>query len=123
MYSLAAISDYPARKSGEFESDALANLLLALAEAWEELANSLASGAEPKKLPELTKLLEQQEIADLPDSIDDDLHADRSAGGTTNASLYLHLRNSVNLTFRIRELIGRMLRAAPPPATLHIHRG
>jgi uncharacterized membrane protein YccC len=114
MYALAAISDYPARKAGKFESDALTKIFLALAEAWEELANSLESGSTPNRLSELTKLLEQQEIAISPDSTGDDRQTDQSAGGTTGASLYLHLRNSVNLTLRIRELIVRLLRSGTP---------
>jgi uncharacterized membrane protein YccC len=116
LYALAAISDYPARKAGEFESDVLANLLLALAEAWEGLANSLDSGSTPKKLSELPKLLEQQEIAVSPDSTEADLPGDLDADATTGPSLYLHLRNAVNLTLRIRELIARLLRAAPARA-------
>jgi uncharacterized membrane protein YccC len=113
MYSLAAISDYPARESGEFGSDALANLLLGLAEAWEELANSLTSGSPPKKLSDLPILLEHEETAASVESAEYKLPADPGAAAAAGPSLYLHLRNAVNLTLRIRELILRVRRSAP----------
>jgi uncharacterized membrane protein YccC len=115
MYALAAISDYPTRKSGQFESAAVAGLILALAQSWDELANSLVAGVEPKKLPDLAHLLEQYELAVSPRSTDDSPTADLATGdpAAPSLSLHYHVRNSVNLTLRAREVIVRLLRAAP----------
>ncbi len=109
LHALAAITDYSARKTGEFESDALAGLFLALAESWEALASSLTTGTEPGKLPDLPTILEQQERFEHRETMDDQ----NPSGSRSNGSLYYHLRNSVNLTLRTREVITRLLRAAP----------
>lgn len=115
LHALAAISDYAARKSTRFESDPLAGLCLALAESWEELANGLLAGTEPRKLRDLPKLLEQYELALLPDSTDDNPTPGpmtASSQGAPALSLYYHVRNTVNLTLRTREAIVRLLRGA-----------
>jgi len=117
LHALAALSDYPTREWVNQEWVALAGLFQALAEAWEELANCLLVGREPKQLSDLPILLEQKRFA-VSAVPDDGTPPPETAAGfvqdrIAGASLYYHLRNAVDLTLRTREVIVRLLRASP----------
>jgi hypothetical protein len=58
---LAAISDYPTRESVRLESDDLTRLIDALAKALDDLAASLKSGTEPRRLADLSEFSERLE--------------------------------------------------------------
>jgi hypothetical protein len=116
LHALAAISDYPTRKSVQLDSDQLARFLQALAGALDELANSLLAKTEPKRLPDLSILLEQLEST-FPEVFGDRQKLDETPAATaqdrvTGASLFYHLKNAVNLTLATREVIARLIQ--PP---------
>jgi uncharacterized membrane protein YccC len=113
LHALAAISDYPTRKSVRLDSAELVRFFLALAGALDELANSLVAKTEPKRLSNLAILLEQlenavpgasniaQRVSEKPDR--------KEQENPTGATLFHHLKNAVNLTLATREVIGRLI--------------
>lgn len=115
LHALAAISDYRTRKSVQLESKEMAGFFQALAQALEDLANSLVERTEPKRLAELPLFLEQLENAFPPASGDVQNPPESFAGTTPNsvtrASLFYHLKNAVDLTVATREVILRLLRS------------
>ena len=117
LHVLAAISDYPTRKSVRLKSDELAGFFEALAQAMNDLANSLATGTEPKRQSALLELLEQLQSS-LPASSDPRTMPETSFGtaqnGATDAALSYHLKNAVDLTLAAREVIWRLLRSEKP---------
>jgi uncharacterized membrane protein YccC len=112
LHALAAISDYPTRKSIRLESDELIGFYQALAEALDELANSLVTGTEPKRLSDLSMLLEGLE--NLMPSVSSEMQnaAQGRPGSMTGTSLFYHLKNAVDLTLATHEVIARLLRSA-----------
>jgi uncharacterized membrane protein YccC len=115
LHALAAISDYPTRKSVQLDSDQLARFLQALADALDELANSLLAKTEPKRLLDLSILLEQLEST-FPEAFGDAQKLDEIPAATaqdlaTGASLFYHLKNAVNLTMATREVIARLIQS------------
>jgi uncharacterized membrane protein YccC len=113
LHALAAISDYPTRKTVQLDSDELVRFFLALAQALDELANSLVAKTEPKRLSALAVLLEQLEDTVSESSTDAekvyqsrDQKTRESAAGAT---LFYHLKNAVNLTLATREVIARLI--------------
>ena len=110
LHVLAAISDYPTRKSVQLESDELAGFFEALAQAFDDLADSLVTGTTPRRLSDLPVLLEQME-SNLPEPSSDKRTVpsfETEQNGATSTSLIYHLRNAVDLTLAAREVIGRM---------------
>jgi uncharacterized membrane protein YccC len=117
LHALAAISDYPTRRSVPLESDELIGFFQALAEALDNLANSLVTGTEPRRLSDLSTLLEQLEnIQPTAASGGAQNASDTSAGITqtsgAGASFFYHLKNAVDLTLATRETISRLLASA-----------
>jgi uncharacterized membrane protein YccC len=111
LHALAAISDYPTRKSVQLQSDELIGFYQALAQALDDLASSLMTGTEPKRLSDLSILMERLEDI-LPALFGDRQDASQSsAHRMTGASLYYHLKNAVDLTLATREVIARLLRS------------
>jgi uncharacterized membrane protein YccC len=108
LHALAAISDYPTRKSVQLESGELVEFFQALAQALDDLANSLVARSEPRRLSDLSLLLEQLEDILPGGSRSSDKAAENRA---TGASLFYHLKNAVNLTLATREIISRLLRS------------
>ncbi len=112
LHALAAISDYPTRKSIRLESDELIGFYQALAEALDELANSLVTGTEPKRLSDLSILMERLENM-MPSVSSEMQNAPQGRpDSVTGASLFYHLKNAVDLTLATREVIARLLRTA-----------
>jgi uncharacterized membrane protein YccC len=116
LHALAAISDYPTRKSVQLDSGELARFFLALAQALDELANNLVAKTEPKRHSALAILLEQLENTVPGVSIDGqkmsgtpDREAQESA---TGATLFHHLKNAVYLTLATREVIARLIESS-----------
>ena len=113
LHALAAISDYRTRKGVQLESEALADFCEALARAWDSLANGLTNRTQPERLADLSILLEPLESS-FP-AVSQDLQKGRevSAGAgqnsVTGASIFYHLKNAVDLTLGIREVISRLV--------------
>jgi uncharacterized membrane protein YccC len=107
LHALAAISDYPTRKSTQLKSDELNGFYQALAQALDDLANSLVTGAEPKRLSDLSLLLERLE--NMVPSTFSEIQGPQNT--MTGASLFYHLKNAVDLTLTTREVISRLLRS------------
>ena len=83
----------------------------ALAQALDELAKSLVTGTQPKRLSDLSILLERLENM-IPSVFSEMQNATQSRQSvTTGASLFYHLKNAVNLTLATREVIARLLRS------------
>jgi hypothetical protein len=77
----------------------------------DDLANSLVVGTEPKRLSDLSILLERLENM-MPSVFSEMQNATQSRQSTmTGASLFYHLKNAVDLTLATRELISRLLRS------------
>jgi uncharacterized membrane protein YccC len=108
LHALAAISDYPTRKSIQLKSGALVELFQALAQALDDLANSLVARTEPRRLSDLSLLLEQLENIFPGGSRSSNEAAKNRAPGT---SLFYHLKNAVNLTLATREGISRLVKS------------
>ena len=113
LHALAAISDYPTRAAVRLKSDELIQFFQALAESLEDLANSLVNRTEPKRLSDLTALLDGLESL-LPVRFNNREATAESLGETrqesgTSASLFYHLKNAVDLTVALREVISRLL--------------
>jgi uncharacterized membrane protein YccC len=112
LHALAAISDYPTRKSVQLDSGELVRFFLALAQALDELANSLVAKTEPKRLSALAVLLEQLENT-VPGASDSEKifeNPDRETQEiAAGATLFHHLKNAVNLTLATREVIARLI--------------
>jgi uncharacterized membrane protein YccC len=108
LHALAAISDYPTRKSIQLKSGELVELFQALAQALDDLANSLVARTEPRRLSDLSLLLEQLENIFPGGSRSSNEAAKNRAPGT---SLFYHLKNAVNLTLATREGISRLVKS------------
>jgi uncharacterized membrane protein YccC len=108
LHALAAISDYPTRKSVQLASGELVEFFQALAQALDDLANSLVARTEPRRLSDLSLLLEQLDNISPGSSKPSDEAAENRA---TGASLFYHLKNAVNLTLATREVISRLLKS------------
>src|ERR1700722_17829403 len=108
LHALAAISDYPARKSGQLKSDELIGFFQALAQALDDLASSLEERTKPEPLSALSILLEELENS-FPTSAGDRM---KRPGITddkmASTSLFYHLKNAVDLTLSIRQAISRL---------------
>jgi uncharacterized membrane protein YccC len=121
LHALAAISDYLTRKSVQLKSDEVIGFSQTLAQALEDLANSLVNETEPKQLSDLSALLEQLENL-VPAAFDTQNASKTSAETTQNsatgASLFYHLKNAVALTLATREMISRLLRSARRPPSV-----
>jgi uncharacterized membrane protein YccC len=121
LHALAAISDYLTRKSIQLKSDEVIGFSQTLAQALEDLANSLVNETEPKQLSDLSALLEQLENL-VPAAFDTQNASKTSAETTQNsatgASLFYHLKNAVALTLATREMISRLLRSARRPPSV-----
>jgi uncharacterized membrane protein YccC len=122
LHALAAISDYRTRKSVQLDSAELANFLQALARALDDLANSLTTRTDPKRLADLSILLEQWQNSVRGASSDRRDASEPAAGSPENSvtgtTLFYHLKNAVDCTLATREVILRLLRAdrRPPSA-------
>jgi uncharacterized membrane protein YccC len=120
LHALAAVSDYPTRKSVQLEASELIEFFQALAQALDQLANSLVTRTKPRRLLDLSLLLEQLENSFPRGSSDAQKMPENSAeaaeNNATGASLFYHLKNAVNLTLAMREVISRLLSAPPPSA-------
>jgi uncharacterized membrane protein YccC len=112
LHALAAISDYPTRKSIRLESGELARFFQALAQALDELASSLVAGTEPKRLSDLSIFVEHLENTfpglSGPAQIASAAGTGNREDGMTGASLFYHLKNTVDLTLATRETILRL---------------
>jgi uncharacterized membrane protein YccC len=113
LHVLAAISDYRTRREVQPESEALAGFCEALPRAWDSLANSLIKRTEPERLADLSNLLESLEIGSPAASLKS-LQANGISAGAVQtsvagASLNYHLKNAVDLTLAIREVISRLV--------------
>ncbi len=112
LHALAAISDYPTRKSIRFKSEELTGFFQALAQALDDLANSLVNQTEPKRLSKLSILLEQLEntfpAASGKIQKDSETSAGAEQASMTGASLFYHLKNAVELTLATREVVLRL---------------
>jgi uncharacterized membrane protein YccC len=110
LHALAAISDYPTRQSVPFKSDELIGFFQALAQALDDLAHSLVTGTEPKRLSDLSALLEELENIMPAVSSDTQKASETTQNRVAGASLFYHLKNAVDLTLATRETISRLLR-------------
>jgi uncharacterized membrane protein YccC len=121
LHALAAISDYLTRKSVQLDSAELAGFLQALAQALDDLANSLTARTDPKRLVDLSILLEQLQNGLRVVSSDSPNASEPAAGSTENsvtgATLFYHLKNAVDCTLTTREVILRLLRAGRRPSS------
>lgn len=113
LHALAALSDYPTRAAVRLKSDELIQFFQALAESLEDLANSLVNRTEPKPLSNLTALLVGLESL-LPSAVNNREATAESLGETRqesgiSTSLFYHLKNAVDLTVALREVISRLL--------------
>jgi uncharacterized membrane protein YccC len=112
LHALTAISDYRTRKGVQLESEELVVFFEALARAWDNLENSLTNRTEPERLADLSISLEALESGFPKIS-----QAGPVQNNVTGASLYYHLKNAVDLTLAIREVISRLLSSpVPEPA-------
>jgi uncharacterized membrane protein YccC len=115
LHALAALSDYPTRKSVRLPSDKLIDFFQALGQALNDLADSLETGTEPKQLSDLSALLEQLENM-MPAVFSGTQNASGGSGQTKQTSEaealpFYHLKNAVDLTLATREVVSRLLRA------------
>jgi uncharacterized membrane protein YccC len=121
LHALAAISDYLTRKSVQLDSAELAGFLQALAQALDDLANSLTARTDPKRLADLSILLEQLQNGLRVVSSDSPNASEPASGSTENsvtgATLFYHLKNAVDCTLTTREVILRLLRAGRRPSS------
>jgi uncharacterized membrane protein YccC len=110
VHVLAAISDYPTRKSVQLRSDELAGFFEALDQSFDHLAESLVTGKRPGVLSNLSLLLEQMENNLQQPSSDKRTVPSlvSTQNGLSSATLFYHLRNAVDLTLEVREVIARM---------------
>jgi uncharacterized membrane protein YccC len=119
LHALAAISDYRTRKSVQLDSTELAGFLQALAQALDDLAISLTARTDPKRLADLSILLEQLQNSFRGASKDSQNAPEPAAGSTENsvtgATFFYHLKNAVDCTLATREVILRLLRAGRSP--------
>jgi uncharacterized membrane protein YccC len=121
LHALAAISDYLTRESIQLKPDQVIGYAQTLAQALEDLANSLVNETEPRPLSDLSALLEKLE--NLVPPAFDTLNASKTSGETTQnstsgASLFYHLKNAVALTLATREIISRLLRSTSHPPSV-----
>jgi uncharacterized membrane protein YccC len=117
LHALAAISDYLTRRSVPLESDELIGFFQALAEALDDLANSLVTGTEPRRLSDLSKLLERLENIQPAAVSSGARNASATSAGITQTggagpSFFYHLKHAVDLTLATRETISRLLISA-----------
>ncbi|MBV9128772.1 MAG: FUSC family protein [Verrucomicrobia bacterium] len=109
LHVLAAISDYQTRESAQPDSKQLAGFLQALAQALDDLANSLVDGVDPKRLSDLPILLDQLEEIFMGTAKAQNPSAAATMDDSAIAgSLFYHLKNAVDLTLAIREAISRL---------------
>ncbi|MBV9298371.1 MAG: FUSC family protein [Verrucomicrobia bacterium] len=109
LHVLAAISDYQTRESAQPDSKQLAGFLQALAQALDDLANSLLDGVDPKRLSDLPILLEQLEEIFMGTANGQNPSAAATMDDSAiAASLFYHLKNAVDLTLATREAISRL---------------
>jgi uncharacterized membrane protein YccC len=118
LHALAAISDYPTRKSVQLKSDELSGFYQALAQALDELAKSLVTGTAPKRLSDLSILLERLE--NMMPSRFSEIQSPQT--DITGVSLFYHLKNAVDLTLATREVISRLLRSTVPRPSAEIEK-
>jgi uncharacterized membrane protein YccC len=121
LHSLAALSDYPTRGAVRHQSEELIEFFQVLAESLENLAASLVNRTEPKPLSTLTTLLDRLESF-LPSAANDRETGPGSPDETMqesaiSASLFYHLKNAVDLTLKLREVISRLLGFGTPGQT------
>jgi uncharacterized membrane protein YccC len=113
LHALAAISDYPTRKSIQLELGQLGGLFQALAEALDRLAENLASRTEPHSLSELTMILEELEdtFPEASGDVQNESEALQGAALNPATGAFYHLKNAVHLTLAVREVISRLVRS------------
>jgi uncharacterized membrane protein YccC len=120
LHALAAISDYPARESIRLRSGYAAELLLrlvqTLADALEDLANSLEAGTGPGRSQGLSALTD--ELEELVRTASHEAQADTASAvgkklktSDTVAWLFYHLHHISDLTLGAREVVYRLLRS------------
>ena len=108
LHALAAISDYPTRKSVQLESDELVGFFQALAQALDDLANSLVAGTEPRRLSDLSS----SGAAGKHFAPGGSRSSDEAAENRAPAPAFYHLKNAVDLTLATREAISRLVESA-----------
>jgi len=113
LHALAALSDYPTRKSVQLRSNDVIRFFEALSKALDDLANSLVDRSEPRRLSDLAILLEQLDdnfsaASDAAQNLSES-SARTTQNSVTGASLFYHLKNAVGLTLATREVISRLL--------------
>jgi uncharacterized membrane protein YccC len=113
LHVLAALSDYRTRKGVQLESEELAGFCEALAHAWDSLANSLTNRTQPERLADLSNQLESLEVGSLVVSPKSqtarEIYAGAAEDGVPGASLFYHLKNAVEFTLGLREVISRLV--------------
>ena len=117
LHALAAISDYPTREPLQLESDELIRLVETLAKALNDLAAGLAMGIEPKRLSDLSELVEElgRTLQPAPNEMRNTVYAtgENLRNSEIAAWLFYHLRNAANLTLEAREAVSRLLEPKP----------
>jgi uncharacterized membrane protein YccC len=113
LHALAAVSDYRTRKGVQLESEELANFCEALAGAWDSLADSLTNRIQPVRLADLSYQLESLEVGSPVVSPKPqkarEIYVGAAEDGVPGASLFYHLKNAVELTLGLREVISRLV--------------
>ena len=113
LHSLAAISDYPTREPVQLEpDDDLTRPGEGLAKALDELAASLETGTDPRRISIPSELLERRETALPPAQSQAALTVeDPKKNSEIIAWLSYHLRNVSDLMVAAREAVSRLVRS------------
>ena len=113
LHALAAISDYPTRKSIQLKSERVDRIFPGAGSSSGRSSEQLG-GPElnPKRLSKLSILLEQLEntfpAASGKMQKDSETSAGAEQASMTGASLFYHLKNAVDLTLATREVVLRL---------------
>jgi len=112
LHALAAISDYPTREPIQLESDELIRLVESLAKALSDLAAGLAMGIAPRRLSDLSELVEElgRTLQPAPNEMQNAV--DATGGNLKNSEiatwLFYHLKNAADLAVEAREAVSRL---------------
>jgi hypothetical protein len=111
LHALAAISDYPTREPIQLESDDLIRLVETLAKALSDLAAGLAMGIAPRRLSDLSELVEElgRTLQPGPNEMQNAVYAGGNLKNSEIAAwLFYHLKNADDLAVEAREAVSRL---------------
>jgi uncharacterized membrane protein YccC len=113
LHALAAISDYPARKPIQIESEELTRLIDGLAKALDSLAANLEVRSGPRELSDQLELYDwlEKSLQEVPPEMQflAETTVENPKHSETIAWLFFHLKNVSDLTLAARNVVARLL--------------